>query len=150
MEWRHGPLGVGSLPGSEGTWMTSTDAGVRESDRSLRLETKDVGSSGHQTMPCLIRQSYPTQVRCWLSQSRHGSSRCSVHHSLFPRRKGNRHIGLGGHRRMECGWLRSACLQVHGGPPHSEAEGWGAQADRCALLSKLRPRDRPRGSSVTR
>lgn len=63
--------------GSQGPCTTSTDAGVRENHRSLPLGTKAVGSLGHQMVPCVILQSYPTYVRCWLPQSSHGSSCCS-------------------------------------------------------------------------
>lgn len=55
----------------QGTCTTSTDASVRKNYWFLSLETKDVGSLCHQTMPCLRIQFYPIYVKCWLSQSGH-------------------------------------------------------------------------------
>lgn len=135
----------------QGTRSTSTDASVRKNYWFLLLETKDVGSLGHQTMPCLRIQFYPTYVRFWLSQSSHIRMHIVLYNAHFShQKKGNRHIGLGGHQRMVCIWLRSSCFRIRQGLLDLEAVGWDTQAEKCALLFKLKQRDLPQGSSVKR
>lgn len=47
-------------------------------------------------------------------------------------------------------WLRSSCFQIHQGLLDLEAVAWDTQAEKCALLFKLKQRDLPQGSSVKR
>lgn len=91
----------------------------------------------------------PTYVRCRPSQSSHRKIPTVLYkaHSCN-QRKGNRHIGLGGHHGVVCIWFRSSCFQTHQGLLDMEAVGWGTQAEKCVLLVKLKQRDRPWGSSV--
>lgn len=122
-----------------------------EKELLVLLETKDVGSLGHQTMPCLRIQFYPTYVRFWLSQSSHIRMHIVLYNVHFShQKKGNRHIGLGGHQRMVCIWLRSSCFRIRQGLLDLEAVGWDTQAEKCALLFKLKQRDLPQGSSMKR
>lgn len=51
---------------------------------------------------------------------------------------------------MVCIWLRSSCFWIHQGLLDLEAVGWDTQAEKRALLFKLKQRDLPQGSSMKR